>query len=67
MHLAHADNLTKNYPGFTLGPVDMQMETGEVLGVLGPNGAGKTTLLKLVWGFLRPDKDPFPYFTSNPI
>jgi ABC-2 type transport system ATP-binding protein len=41
---------------FRLGPVDLQVRAGEVLGVMGPNGAGKTTLLKLMWGFLRPDQ-----------
>ena len=35
--------------------VDLQLQTGEILGVLGANGAGKSTLLKVVAGLLLPD------------
>ena len=34
--------------------VDLEIGSGESVGVLGPNGAGKTTLLKLVGGLLYP-------------
>ncbi|MGO9093741.1 MAG: ABC transporter ATP-binding protein [Bryobacteraceae bacterium] len=37
--------LSKNYPGFTLGPVTLTLPSGRAFGLLGPNGAGKTTLL----------------------
>ena len=40
-------------PGF-LGPLDMGVGAGELLGVIGPNGAGKTTLLRLLAGLLTP-------------
>lgn len=56
MQLLDAHNLLKNQgPDFALGPLDLQLAPGEILGVLGPGGAGKTTLLRLLWGFLRPD------------
>jgi ABC-2 type transport system ATP-binding protein len=39
---------------YTLGPIDLSVEPGEIFGYLGPNGAGKTTTLKLAMGLLRP-------------
>jgi ABC-2 type transport system ATP-binding protein len=39
---------------YTLGPVDLEVERGEILGYLGPNGAGKTTTIKLAVGLLWP-------------
>jgi len=35
---------------FTLGPLDLQVEAGDRIGVTGPNGAGKTTLLATLLG-----------------
>ncbi len=39
-----------------LGPLDLAVYAGEVLGVRGPNGAGKSTLLAMMAGVLRPDR-----------
>ncbi len=35
--------------------IDLQIRTGEVLGLLGENGAGKTTLMNILSGLYRPD------------
>ena len=40
---------------FTLGPVSLQVNAGDRIGITGPNGAGKTTLLRLLLGRLAPD------------
>ncbi|MGH9161829.1 MAG: ABC transporter ATP-binding protein [Vicinamibacteraceae bacterium] len=40
-----AQGLVKRFPGFQLGPVDLDIQLGHVYGLLGVNGAGKTTLL----------------------
>ena len=40
---------------FVLGPVSLQVDAGERIGITGPNGSGKTTLLDLVLGRVRPD------------
>jgi ABC-2 type transport system ATP-binding protein len=45
----------KSYPQFTLGPIDLQVPEGRVLGLIGPNGAGKSTLLRIVMGLVRAD------------
>ncbi|NVM95506.1 ABC-F family ATP-binding cassette domain-containing protein [Arthrobacter wenxiniae] len=41
--------------GFTLGPVSVQVNAGERIGITGPNGAGKSTLLRLLLGRTSPD------------
>jgi molybdate/tungstate transport system ATP-binding protein len=46
--------LTRSYPGFDFGPVDLSVGR-EVLSVLGPSGSGKSTLLSLVAGIVSPD------------
>src|SRR5918994_5588555 len=40
---------------FTLGPVNLQLNAGERIGITGPNGAGKSTLLRLLLGVQEPD------------
>jgi ABC-2 type transport system ATP-binding protein len=47
--------LTKRFPGFQLGPLDLDLEPGTVLTLVGPNGAGKTTTLNCMAGLLLPD------------
>ena len=34
--------------------VDLEVESGELVGLLGPNGAGKSTLTKIACGLVRP-------------
>ena len=41
---------------FTLGPVSLQVNAGERIGITGPNGAGKTTLLRALLGRQAPDE-----------
>ncbi|CAN5505915.1 ABC-F family ATP-binding cassette domain-containing protein [soil metagenome] len=40
---------------FVLGPVSVQVDAGERIGITGPNGAGKSTLLRLLLGRQLPD------------
>lgn len=41
---------------FTLGPVSIQVNAGERIGITGPNGAGKSTLLRALLGEQAPDE-----------
>lgn len=41
---------------FTLGPVSLQVNAGERIGITGPNGAGKSTLLRALLGTQHPDE-----------
>ncbi len=41
---------------FTLGPVSVQVNAGERIGITGPNGAGKSTLLRALLGQQHPDE-----------
>lgn len=36
--------------------LNLNLETGKIIGLLGPNGSGKTTLIKLLSGLLRPEQ-----------
>ncbi len=53
--LISTENLTKSYGDFTLGPIDLTLEVGQVTGLVGVNGAGKTTLIKCLLGIVIPD------------
>lgn len=48
-------------PDFTLGPISLELDGGQWLGLVGPNGAGKTTLLRIMAGTVRPDRGTLTY------
>ncbi len=67
METIRTEQLIKSFKNtFRLGPLDLHVSPGEILGVMGPNGAGKTTLLRLLWGFLRPDAGAISVFGMRP-
>jgi branched-chain amino acid transport system permease protein len=39
-----------------LSEVDLDLHSGEIVGLIGPNGAGKTTLLNVISGILQPEQ-----------
>lgn len=53
----HAQGVAKRYRrgGFSLGPVDVRVEPGQILGLVGENGNGKTTLLRILAADLAAD------------
>ena len=52
-----ARGIGRRYGGVpALAPIDLDIRTGEVLGIVGENGAGKSTLLKILSGVVAPSE-----------
>ncbi|MEI8038990.1 MAG: ABC transporter ATP-binding protein, partial [Verrucomicrobiota bacterium] len=54
-HAIQIRGLRKHYPGFDLGPLDLDVPRGSIFGFVGPNGAGKSTTIDLMFGMGRAD------------
>ena len=48
-------DVTKRYPGFTLGHLNLELPSGCIMGLIGENGAGKSTTIKLILDLVRKD------------
>ena len=48
-------DLTKKFDNFTLGPINLNIPRGTIVGYIGQNGAGKSTTIKLLLGLLKKD------------
>ncbi|MCD6243151.1 ABC transporter ATP-binding protein [Candidatus Bathyarchaeota archaeon] len=56
MPILEVKRVTKTFGGVcALKDVDLEINSGEILGIIGPNGAGKTTLFNVISGYYRPD------------
>src|ERR1700733_8905822 len=67
--LLAASSISKQYSksNFSLKPVNLQLATGDILGVVGENGNGKTTLLRCLAGQLALDSGMIDYkLLKNP-
>lgn len=59
-HSLELKNVTHSYrtdlddSEFTLGPIDLTVQPGELIFIIGGNGSGKSTLAKLLTGLYRP-------------
>ena len=54
--------LVKTYPGFSLGPLNLDLAPGTVLGYVGPNSSGKTTTFHCMMGLARPESGELEVF-----
>jgi branched-chain amino acid transport system ATP-binding protein len=67
MVLLSLKDLTKHFGGLVaVQNLDVEIHSGEVLGLIGPNGAGKTTVFHLISGFLKPSKGEI-FFKNQPL
>ncbi len=58
--------LVKKYENnFTLGPIDLMIPSGIIIGLIGENGAGKTTLIKSILNILRIDAGTIKIFGKD--
>ena len=55
-------NVVRKFPGFQLGPINLNLEPGMVMGFIGPNGAGKTTSIQCLMGLLKADSGSVTIF-----
>lgn len=56
MSAISAQNLYKQYKGMpVVNHIDIDVQSGEVVGLLGPNGAGKTTCFYMIVGLVKRD------------
>lgn len=56
MNAIELKNLTRHYPDFTLGPLNLTLPSGCILGLVGENGAGKSTTIRLMLDMIRRDE-----------
>ena len=63
---AALQGVEKHYKKFTLGPIDLVVPAGSIVGLVGENGAGKTTTLKILTGVTRPDAGRVELLGSRP-
>lgn len=66
-NIIKATGLKKQYgqASFALGPVDLELNDGDIIGLVGENGNGKTTLLRLLCGELKATGGSLRYNFKN--
>lgn len=55
IHAIALSGIRKQYPGFALDDIELQLPPGQVMGLVGVNGAGKSTLFRILMGLIQPD------------
>lgn len=58
-------SLFRQTPHLVLDGLNLQVRSGQTLGIVGRNGAGKSTLLKLLAGVLQPDSGEIVHHRNN--
>jgi lipopolysaccharide export system ATP-binding protein len=57
MSILRAEELVKSYSyRIVVKGVNIEIHSGEIIGLLGRNGAGKTTTFQIITGLIKPDK-----------
>lgn len=65
--LIEATNVSHQFGSFqALRGVDLQVDSGEIVGLIGGNGAGKSTLIRIILGLLQPAAGQVQLFGQAP-
>jgi ABC-type multidrug transport system fused ATPase/permease subunit len=61
--IVNIENCYKDFAGsdFSLRPISVTLDEGDVLALMGPNASGKSTLLRLILGELAPSRGTVTY------
>ena len=57
--------LKKRYDNFELGEINLNINSGYIIGLIGENGAGKTTLIKSILNIINFDKGSIRIFNKD--
>ncbi len=60
--IVELENVTKEFKGFSIKNMNLQVKQGFVTGFIGENGAGKSTTIKLMMNLLKPDSGKVKLF-----
>jgi len=59
-------DLTKHFGGIhALESLDVEVKSGDILGMIGPNGSGKTTFFNVLTGLETPDKGKIKFLNEE--
>ncbi|KAA9295937.1 MULTISPECIES: ABC transporter ATP-binding protein [Aerococcus] len=60
-------HFVKTYPNFKLGPINLNIPRGYIVGYIGENGSGKSTTIKAILGLINSDEGDISIFgKTNP-
>lgn len=66
MNAIEIKKLNKKYEDkFELSIDNLQIPSGQIIGLIGENGAGKTTLIKSILGIIKPNYEEIKIFNKN--
>lgn len=65
MNALEIKDLTKSYKNFQLGPVNLTLPNGCIMGLIGENGAGKSTTIKLILDMIEKDNGTVKIFEKD--
>lgn len=65
--IIHLEDIRFSYPGSTtkvLDGLNLEIDSGDRIGLMAPNGSGKTTLLHTIMGLCRPESGTIRIFDT---
>lgn len=63
--MVEVKGLRKEYKKFSLGPLDLVVPQGIVVGIVGANGSGKSTLFRLMMNLINKDAGRIQFFGKD--